>query len=586
MINILLAMGLGGSAVTALWLLLYPAARDRFSPRWHDGALKLALALFLLPLGPILSALSSLAARGDPTPPVYSGAVGSVPSAGAAASAAPLPELASPLLSAGTGASPPITLPREGLALLALLWAAGALALLLYKTAVRLRFTRRLRALSTRDLTPATAALAADCARAVGYRGRVTVLVSPLANTPFAMGLLRPAVVLPAGHLAPEELRYILLHELTHIKRGDLWVRALSVAAQTIHWYNPFVHVLSRRLKEVSELVYDALTTRDLSRRERYEYGRLLLRSAAGRMGDWAAPMSSKGTVKRRLSRMFYGKGMTRGQRTAAVLAAVALLTCGCAAALAARNGLVAMAAGSTPLTAVTTEPAQPPKGGADAVPDASATPDVPPAETVSPTQTPETALSEVRVEVSQTPAADAEPPAAQPAAEPAGDDLALRAQAELEAFQRVEEAARAEAEAMDLPGQVAAANLTYPYPTLEELLTIPAVAAWRANGDSTGSAAGTTETPYPRNASGETYGPHRADLWDTPDLIASVGTHGEEGYIRESDYLHYGVDTRTDAILYQMLLDYLPNGYLIPLYDCEGEAIGWFLTGGGGSVT
>lgn len=618
MINALLAMGLSGSAVTALWLLLYPAAGDRFTPRWHDRMLKLALALFLLPVGPLLRNLAALAGRLAPPPltgtaPSVIPAAGTPDAAGAAVSALPLPNLTAPALAAAPEAA--VTLTQEGLRLLAVLWAAGALGMLVYKAAVYFRFRRRVLSACVRDLTPATAALAEECARAVGFRGRVTVKVNPLVGSPFAMGLLRPAIVLPAGRLDRAELRCVFLHELAHIRRGDLWVRALSLAALVLHWYNPFVYLLSRRLKDAGEQVCDDLVTGGMSRRERYGYGRLLLKSAAAdALGDWAAPMSAKGSLKRRLTRIFYGNQMTGRQRAAAALAAALLLTCGAATALTACSGLVAQkdtpaaegpqtdAPGDLPedSPAPSQAPDSSPAGSAPPIlsyrSDVEDTPGTLPAQpdvTVpesgpSPLDTPE-ALPQLPDVTAAEPSAQPEPSIQQepaPSAPAGGQDPAQRSRDEIEAAQREYEAAQAEVDAMDLPGQIAAAGLTYPYPTLDELLAIPAVASLHAGQTPSAGYSYAADGDFPVNANGETYGAYKGGFYAVPDLILAEGTQGEEGYFRQSDMLSSVANSQVDRIICQTLMEYLPNGYLIPLYDCEGAAIGWFHCEGGRSVS
>ena len=100
-----------------------------------------------------------------------------------------------------------------------LVWLAGAAVLLLYSLAATLRLRRRLKGAAREEENIYTAA---------GL------------ETPFVMGLFRPRIYLPAG-LAGEERRYILLHEQTHIRRGDHLWRLLGFFALCLHWFNPLV---------------------------------------------------------------------------------------------------------------------------------------------------------------------------------------------------------------------------------------------------------------------------------------------------------------------------------------------------------
>ena len=60
----------------------------------------------------------------------------------------------------------------------------------------------------------------------LGMRRTARVLLSPDVASPLAAGALRPTVVLPesADGLPPRELDAVLVHELTHLRRGDAWL--------------------------------------------------------------------------------------------------------------------------------------------------------------------------------------------------------------------------------------------------------------------------------------------------------------------------------------------------------------------------
>ncbi|SCW71069.1 Signal transducer regulating beta-lactamase production, contains metallopeptidase domain [Ruminococcaceae bacterium YRB3002] len=61
-------------------------------------------------------------------------------------------------------------------------------------------------------------------------------------DTPFVMGFIRPRIYMPAG-LTEDELEYLVLHEKTHIRRGDVFFKALGLAVVALHWFNPLVWV-------------------------------------------------------------------------------------------------------------------------------------------------------------------------------------------------------------------------------------------------------------------------------------------------------------------------------------------------------
>ena len=67
----------------------------------------------------------------------------------------------------------------------------------------------------------------AFCCAGMGIKSKVGLKISVNATTPSVCGLIRPVILVPwklTSTLGASRLRTILMHELAHIKRGDLWV--------------------------------------------------------------------------------------------------------------------------------------------------------------------------------------------------------------------------------------------------------------------------------------------------------------------------------------------------------------------------
>lgn len=348
MINTLLGMTLAGSAVFLIWSAIDKLQGGRLPARWHYRILKLSLLFMLVPVGKIFSLLGKL--RPVPAPasvtPVQIPELPTVtPILPPGAAVAPVPEAA---------ASPAVSLSADMFRLLAVLWAVGAAALLLHKAAAFYRFRRRVLRADQAVTSPEVMEIFQDCRTRLGVRTPVRVMENPLLQTSLTTGLLWPVIVLPAAPLPSQELRYLLLHELTHVKNRDLWVRFLSLAALALHWYNPLMHLLNRKIKDISEQTCDELVASPLSGGERYAYGSVLLKlaSSAAYPGEWAASLSAKETLERRLIRVLHPKHLTRTQKFLSLALAAAILICGTAAALAARTPFVRQEAGDPVQTA------------------------------------------------------------------------------------------------------------------------------------------------------------------------------------------------------------------------------------------
>ena len=103
--------------------------------------------------------------------------------------------------------------------------------------------------------------LLGECQRTLGLRGRVRLMLAGPGFVPSATGLFRRTVLLPdeAADWTHAQRRLVLLHELGHFRRGDLWTHALGQIACAVHWFNPFVWMLHRHLAVEREFACDAL---------------------------------------------------------------------------------------------------------------------------------------------------------------------------------------------------------------------------------------------------------------------------------------------------------------------------------------
>ena len=109
--------------------------------------------------------------------------------------------------------------------------------------------------------------------RAVGLRTRRALgrqLRSRLARR---RGPVRPAVVIPPDlndSLTPKQLTWVLLHELAHVRRGDLWVVVVQRVVQAVFFFHPAVHLANWIIDELREYACDdaALAACKTSRRD------------------------------------------------------------------------------------------------------------------------------------------------------------------------------------------------------------------------------------------------------------------------------------------------------------------------------
>lgn len=222
---------------------------------------------------------------------------------------------------------PTLTL-ADGLFSLWLLGVAGSLA---WHLAAYGRFARRVR----RSLIPPPPeALALFEPLRAGRR--VELSTSDQVDTPMLMGLLRPVIVLPRNDpaLRERDLSAVLRHELTHCRRGDVLYKWLVVLVTSIHWFNPLVHWLGRKIALDCELSCDEAVLAALPPEERLGYGDMLLALAARRRlpaGVTATTLcEEKKQLKARLQGILGYRKPSRAVLCSALVLGLGLTCCAC----------------------------------------------------------------------------------------------------------------------------------------------------------------------------------------------------------------------------------------------------------------
>jgi type II secretory pathway component GspD/PulD (secretin)/beta-lactamase regulating signal transducer with metallopeptidase domain len=79
-------------------------------------------------------------------------------------------------------------------------------------------------------------------------------------QSPAVCGLFRPVILLPrtlAEQLSPAQLRAVLLHELLHLRRGDVWVNCAQALLQIVYWWHPLLWFANARIRRVREEAVD-----------------------------------------------------------------------------------------------------------------------------------------------------------------------------------------------------------------------------------------------------------------------------------------------------------------------------------------
>lgn len=298
--QILLILGtltLGGSAAVFLLAWAGRSTRARYGAKWRCWGWLLLCLRLAVPLPLAFQGEARAPIQVDvPNPPAVVQQP-TAPNSPGSESTPVLPDApqhgqAQPGPSGEDSAAPPPISPAPGkwrsadlsLILIAV-WLTGAAVMLVWNGAAHLRFLRWLHRWSSPvdnwDAVDAFNHLGDQ----LGLHRRPRLLMCQGLKVPILAGTLRPAILLPQGKITGEELGFSLLHELTHYRRGDIWLKTLAMWVNALYWFNPLMWLMVRLVERDTELACDEDALRLLSPQDYSAYGQTIL-AAVARLQD------------------------------------------------------------------------------------------------------------------------------------------------------------------------------------------------------------------------------------------------------------------------------------------------------------
>lgn len=161
--------------------------------------------------------------------------------------------------------------------IVAFAWLAGSLILISVHLIPYLHYKNQVMKRGTIIEDPRILFQMMERKRELHIKGTIRMIEYPEADSPMIIGFFKPVLVLPKEQYHINELYFILKHELVHLKRGDVYLKLLFVAANAVHWFNPLIWMMQKEATVDMELSCDERVTQGTSYDMRKAYTETLL---------------------------------------------------------------------------------------------------------------------------------------------------------------------------------------------------------------------------------------------------------------------------------------------------------------------
>ena len=133
-----------------------------------------------------------------------------------------------------------------------------------------------------------------DCLKELKISHQVPVYSTAFLKSPVLIGIIHPRIYIPIhliSELNPDDMRFMLLHELQHYRHKDTLIGFLMVISNILYWFNPFIWYALKEIHCDRELACDSAVLQMISTDEYQAYGMTLI-NFAEKISSFSSPLA------------------------------------------------------------------------------------------------------------------------------------------------------------------------------------------------------------------------------------------------------------------------------------------------------
>lgn len=175
---------------------------------------------------------------------------------------------------------------------------------------------------------PVDNAAMAECLKELSLKHSARIRQSGRVSAPLTYGVLRPVILMPENMdwENRERVKYVLLHESTHIRHHDILSKLAAACVLCVHWFNPAVWLMYVLFNRDVELACDESVLRRMGDGSKAAYARTLIAMEEQKSGPMPVYNHfSKNATEERIVAIMRSKKITIGAIAVSVVVAAVI---------------------------------------------------------------------------------------------------------------------------------------------------------------------------------------------------------------------------------------------------------------------
>ena len=123
--------------------------------------------------------------------------------------------------------------------------------------------------------------LVSNCKKDMSIKSKILIISDKNSSSPAIFGFINPRLILPkevCDKVNYDELRYIILHEMAHLKRKDTIIGFVISILQILHWFNPILWYVFYKIRQDREVACDAFALSYIDSNDYTKYGYTIIK--------------------------------------------------------------------------------------------------------------------------------------------------------------------------------------------------------------------------------------------------------------------------------------------------------------------